>query len=721
MKIKLLRRGSMMFVFICIYCVNAVIQAQTQDFSIEDVVTGATTTFKTTRYQNFLWVPFTGELVFADEKYIYSYSPHNGRQEEVVPFDSIGQILKSIGMGSSSSLSRFELTGDRKLFWNVGEYLIMLNMDSRQFSLRPGMPSGHENLSWSPSGENMTYTIGNNLYFSSISGEIVPVGLDTTGAVVYGQIVHRNEFGIDKGVFWSPNEQSIAFYRMDESMVSEYPLVDIRNRVATAKGTRYPMAGMASHRVTVGVYHREAGQTVYLETGMPEDQYLTNIAWTPDSRSILVAVVNRGQDTLSLRQYDARTGKFEKILFVETHPRYVEPLNAPVFLENSPGTFIWQSRSDGYNHLYIYSLEGKMIKQLTRGEWEVTRFLGFADKGKSIIFQANAEGPLSKNIYTVNIRSGKMESLTHDAGVHSALLSPGGEYVFSRFTSRGIPVRDAVIALKNKTRKTLHEGKDPYINYRRGSVVLGKTLAADKQTELYYRLVKPVDFDSTRQYPLILYVYGGPHLQLVDYSWPGGTEMWQQYMAQRGYVSLTIDNRGTANRGRDFENVIHRQLGKIEMEDQLTVLNEIISLGFVDTSRVGVHGWSYGGFMTISLMLNYPELFKVGVAGGPVTDWKYYEIMYGERYMDSPEENPVGYLESDLNRQAGKLKGRLMVVHGAMDDVVVWQHSLVFLQHCIQAGVMPDYFVYPLHEHNVRGKDRVHLMKKVSRYFDDFL
>jgi dipeptidyl-peptidase-4 len=245
--------------------------------------------------------------------------------------------------------------------------------------------------------------------------------------------------------------------------------------------------------------------------------------------------------------------------------------------------------------------------------------------------------------------------------------------------------------------------------------------AADDKTDLYCRLIKPLNFDPSKKYPAIVYVYGGPHAQLVEDSWLGGTSLWDFYMAQKGYVIFTVDNRGSSNRGLEFENIIHRNLGITEMEDQLKGIEYLKNLGYVDMDRIGVTGWSYGGFMTISLMTHYPEVFKVGVAGGPVIDWKYYEVMYGERYMDTPDENPDGYEKTSLLNYAKELKGRLLIIHGAIDNTVVWQHSLTFLEECIKNKILVDYFVYPRHEHNVSGIDRLHLMRKITQYFDDYL
>ena len=250
---------------------------------------------------------------------------------------------------------------------------------------------------------------------------------------------------------------------------------------------------------------------------------------------------------------------------------------------------------------------------------------------------------------------------------------------------------------------------------------MGTIKAEDGVTDLYYRLIKPVDFDPAKKYPTVVYVYGGPHAQVVNNTWLGGARGWEIYMASKGYVMFSVDNRGSENRGLNFEQVTFRQLGVTEAKDQIKGVEFLKSLSFVDANRIGVHGWSFGGFMTTNLMLRYPDVFKVGVAGGPVIDWSYYEVMYGERYMDTPESNPEGYKESNMRLKAGNLKGHLLVIHGGVDPTCVPQHTYSFMKACVEAGKYPDLFIYPGHEHGVVGKDRVHLSNKMTQYFDEFL
>ena len=476
----------------------------------------------------------------------------------------------------------------------------------------------------------------------------------------------------------------------------------------------------------------ETATTVWLKTGLPKEKYLTNIAWSPNGKSLYVAELNREQNEMHLVRYSALTGEKEAELFSETDLRYVEPQHPVQFLPNDTTRFIWQSERDGFNHLYLYDTNGRLVRQLTAGEWVVTDVGGFDKDGKRVIFEATAPHPVSASmqgdalrryVWSVDLESDRlMDCLSWKDGVHHWRLSSSGAYAIDKWSSPTVPREIDLVRVKDaKVVETLLTAPDPYKNYRMPKIEVGKILAADGKTPLNYRLVLPPDLDPSKKYPTVVYVYGGPHAQMVTGDWLNGTRGWDIYMALRGYVIFTVDNRGSANRGHAFESIIHRNLGQNEMADQMKGVEFLKSLPYVDADRIGVHGWSFGGFMTTNLMLTYPDVFKVGVAGGPVIDWSNYEIMYGERYMDRPQDNPEGYKRANLKLKAGNLKGHLLLIHGDVDPVVVWQHSLGFLKACVDANTYPDYFVYPRHQHNVIGKDRPHLHEKITRYFDDYL
>ena len=546
--------------------------------------------------------------------------------------------------------------------------------------------------------------------------------------VVLGESVHRNEFGIDKGLFWSPKQSKLAFYRMDQSMVVDYPLVNTKAREAEPMPIKYPMAGMQSHWVTVGVYEPATGKLVYLNTARDtsvheREMYLTNVAWSPDEKYVYIAKVNREQNHMWLEQYDAATGDFMKVLFEETNARYVEPCE-PMMFTPKGDQFLWFSMRDGYKHLYLYNADGSLVKQVTKGEYEVEGFIQFDKKGENIFVYANKDNLAGRDAYRVNIKKGTMDRLTGGKGTNTVVINEDGTRMVCAYSAVDVPA--AAYYLNIAPRKYpepyyFYRSENPLKDYAMPTVKLGTIKAADGKTDLYYRLITPPNMKSGEKYPTLVYVYGGPHSQLVTDSWLGGGNLYFLRLAQQGYVVFTLDNRGTDNRGFEFESCTHRRLGEIEMADQMEGVKFLKSLPCVDKDRMGVEGWSFGGFMTITMKLAHPEVFKVGCAGGPVIDWKWYEIMYGERYMDTPQENPEGYEATSLLNKAKNLEGRLLVIQGAEDNTVVPQHSTEFIERCINNFKQVDYFAYPHHEHNVLGRERLHLYQKMFQYYEDFL
>ena len=577
-----------------------------------------------------------------------------------------------------------------------------------------------ENITIDKNRLHVAYTIKNNLV-TVINGETIQVTDEKNSDIVYGQIPSRNEFGIDAGLFWSPDGKLLAFYKIDQSEIANYPLVDIFNRIAQASPVKYPMAGMKSQKIELGIFNPDLNEIVYLQISGPENQYVTSVSWDPSGRFIYTGILNRDQNHLKMNKYETNTGKFVKTLFEERNDRYVEPMTGLLFIERDVSRFIWQSRRDGWNHLYLYDTEGNMLKQITRGEWEVISLLNCDPQGNSIFYESTGVSPVEKHLYKTELKSGKTERLTSAEGIHNIIAAKSMDYFIDVFSS--IQMARAYYLLNQKGVKlaALKEDANPYKDYKTGEMSIFTIKAGDGLTDLYCRLIKPVDFDPAKKYPALIYVYGGPHAQLINKSWTGGAGFWLNYMAQQGYVIFTLDNHGSANRGFEFESIIHRQVGETEMADQMTGVRYLKSLEYVDTTRIGVDGWSYGGFMTISLMLRNPGVFKVACAGGPVIDWKWYEVMYGERYMDTPMQNPSGYEKASLLNYVGNLNGKLLIIHGTNDDTVVWQNSLAFIDECIKQGKQVDYFVYPGAEHNMVGKARVHLFNKISGYFNDNL
>ncbi len=689
--------------------------AQQKQLSIDDL---ANRKFFPTSLSNLQWRS-TSLYTWNAKNRIVQSDIKAGTSDTIFSLDELNLAAEKNDQKKLQSLPAFKWEDENTFRYLTDSKIFRFNIVNKELTLVNSFEKEGENSEFEPVSGRVAFTKENNLYISD-KGKTIAVTNDSDKGIVNGQTVHRNEFGIKDGIFWSPQGNLLAFYRMDETMVAEYPLVNIDEREAKVEYIRYPMAGMASHHVTVGVFDPVKNQLIYLKTGEPAEQYLTNISWSPDEKNIYIAVLNRDQNHMWLNKYDAATGDFVKTLFEETDNEYVEPLNGLLFLKTNPQQFIWQSRRDGYNHLYLYDIEGNLVKQLTKGPWEVTALQGFDPKETRIFYISTQESPLERHLYSVELKTGKTIKYTATKGTHSTLVSPEGKFILDRLSSLEVASRTSLLNEKAEVVKMISEDVNPVKNFVIGETKM-VTLKADDGSDLYARIILPVGFDPAKKYPVVVYVYGGPHSQLVTDTWLGGANLYFNYLASKGYVIWTLDNRGTSNRGAGFEQIIHRRLGDIESADQMVGVNYLKSLPYIDASRMALDGWSYGGFMTLTLKLRNPGVFKVATCGGPVIDWKYYEIMYGERYMDTPEQNPEGYKKACILNYIDKLDGKLLVMQGAQDKTVVWQNSLQFIQECIKKGKQVDYFVYPQHEHNVSGTDRLHMYRKLAEYYDQNL
>lgn len=704
---------------------NAMAQTK-KSFTLEDLMWGGN------NYANIMpkyyGTAFWGDrLLKLDVDEVSTLASDKGKAEKprvLFTTDQLNAAIDTAKYGKVYNLlyAQFPTGSKSEVYLQTSKLNLLYNWQQRKVVWSTERTPGAYANDMSHYSHNEAFVKDWNLYVKTADGKTHQVSTDGSRELQYGLSVHRDEFGIRKGTFWSPKGSLLAFYRMDQSMVTDYPLVDINHRVAQLAPEKYPMAGMTSHKVTVGVYNPATDKTIYLQAGDPTDRYFTNIAWSPDESTIYMFELPRTQDKAELVAYDAQTGARKGVLYTETNARYVEPCNPIQFLPWDATKFVMQTRRDGYNHLYLFTADGRQLKQLTKGQFEVISVLGFNTKAKSIIYQSNQDNPIQYSNYSVNVATGKVARLDNGQGTHYAALSENGLYLSDRWSS---PTTFRQYDLLGTTQPAaavkLHADADPWTAYNVPEISGGKIKAADGKTDLYYRLVKPVGFDPAKKYPTVVYVYGGPHAHNVEAAWNYLARPWEIYMAQRGYVIFVVDNRGSENRGFEFESCTHRHLGDIEMQDQLEGVKFLKSLPYVDADRIGVHGWSFGGFMTTNLICSYPDVFKVGVAGGPVIDWKYYEVMYGERYMDTPQENPEGYASSSLLNKAKNLKGRLQIIVGYNDPTCVMQHSLSFLRACEDAGTQPDYFVYPGDGHNMMGHDMVHLHERITRYFDDYL
>ncbi|KAF0129845.1 MAG: dipeptidyl aminopeptidase IV [Bacteroidetes bacterium] len=691
--------------------------SQTKTFTPEEVV-GLNSSLYSKNLSQLQWMGEIEKYTYVEGNVILVSNPKSKNNDTLLTIKQLNESLKASISDSLIRLPQLKWLDAEKGYFFTKNTLILLELPSIKTKKITQLPDDAANITVTPRTLRVAYTVLNNLYVAE-GEKHVQITKDSQG-IVNGQSVHRNEFGIDNGIFWSPDELKLAFYRMDETMVTSYPLVDISQRIATLKEEKYPMAGMTSHQVTLGVYDINNSKTIFLETGTPAEQYLTSVSWNPESSAVYTAILNRDQNHMKLKCFDAITGQEVRTLFEEKDAKYVEPSHPLFFIPGKPDQFIWISDRDGYDHFYHYSTDGTLIGQITSGEWMITDFLGFDTKGTKVFFQSTKESPLQQNTYALELKSSKITRLTPDKGTHRSQVSKSGAYVIDSYSNAEVSREIQILDSKSNKIKSLLTTDNPLADYKMGRTSIFQ-LTADDGTVLNSRLILPFDFDPSKKYPVIVYVYGGPHAQLITESWLNGANFYLHYLTQKGYIVFTLDNRGSDRRGKIFEQAIHRQVGKVELNDQMKGIDYLKTLPYVDADRIGVDGWSYGGFMSINMKLSHPEVFKVATAGGPVIDWNYYEIMYGERYMDHPDDNKDGYNASNLLNKVKQLEGKLLVIHGDSDPVVVWQNSLSFIKKCVDEGKLVDYFVYPGHEHNVRGKDRAHLIKKITTYFDENL
>ena len=538
------------FLLVCLFCMTATASfaQEKKSYTLEDVIPGGNNYFNLVP-KNIPGMQWWGDVcVRTDVENIVTINIRNGKETVLVTLDEVNeallngekpfqptQELKQLRTLMGASLP----WGDQKVItFRQGNYMIWYDFGQKKISNLFRLNEKAANLDFCKENGYVAYTVGSNLCIAHEGEKDLQINPDEKKAdpmdIVYGQAVHRNEFGIYKGTFWSPRGNCLAFYRMDQSMVTAYPQVNTTTRIATLEPDKYPMAGMTSHKVTVGVYHIQSGKTVYLQAGDPTDRYFTNISWSPDEKSIYVIELNRDQNHSQLVRYNAETGAKEAMLFEETHPKYVEPQHPIVFLPWDSNQFIYWSQRDGFHHLYLYNKEGQLIKQLTQGDWLVQDILGFNTARKEMIIASTEISPLQTNIFSLNVKTGKRTLLGQQDGTHSARLSASGTYLIDNFTSFNVPREISILPTNGKTGINLLTATDPMKEqYNLPEITLGTIKAADGKTDLYYRLIKPVNFDPNKKYPAIIYVYGGPHAQLIHNNRFYDARGWDLYMAQK--------------------------------------------------------------------------------------------------------------------------------------------------------------------------------------------
>ena len=684
--------------------------AQLKELTLNDAVLSKTAGLDPKNIESLQWISGTTNYIYLENsKYMVK--------------DVIGKTILEVGLDKFVSaipeikkIPEIISVSATEMVFENGSQLIHFDYKNGKVISKIAFDEKAENKDYNFNKTTIAYTLDNNLFFANKDRKNTAVTAIDDKNIVSGQSIHRQEFGIYKGTFWSPKGTYLAFYQKDESNVTNYPLVDETTYPASLTNIKYPMAGQGSEKAKIGIFNAITQKTIYLNIDTKDEHYLTNLSWTPDEKYVLVAEINRGQNHFWYNRYDVTTGEKVNTIFEEQNDRWVEPEHDAVFLPKSTSVFLWMSERDGFVNLYLYNTSGELINQVTNFKFVIKSILGFDETGTNIFVDATGVDARNSHVFKVDLKSGKSTNITPISATHDVKLCNNGSYLIDNYNSLIIPREISIVNTTTSKATNIFKAENPLKDYKLGTTEF-VTLKSNEGIDLYGRIIKPANFDANKKYPVLVYVYGGTHTQLVTNSWLGGASMWMDWFStQKDYIVFTLDNRGSENRGFAFESIIHRKTGEAAMEDQLIGVDYLKSLTYVDGKRIAVHGWSYGGFMACSLMLRHPGVFTTAVAGGPVTDWKYYEVMYGERYMDTPQENPEGYESSRVPKYIENLKGKLLIIHGSVDPTVVPQHSMTLLKEAVDKKVQIDFFTYPMHPHNVRGKDRVHLMTKVLDY-----
>ena len=575
----------------------------------------------------------------------------------------------------------------------------------------------------SPDGRSVSFVRNHNLWLVTVSdGKERALTQGGAEEILKGELdwVYPEELEIKTAYWWAPDSSSIAYLEMDERKVAQYPLVDFSSYDGGAEMERYPVAGGANPVVRVLVASANGGEPRVMDTGAETDIYLPRVNWLTDSKHLAIQRLNRAQDTLDLLIADAATGK-SRVALTEKDQYWINVSDDLYFLKDGK-RFLFSSERSGYRHLYLYSLEGKQLAQITKGDWEVSS-LDAVDEAKGLVyFTATERSPLERHLYRVALDGSGFARLTKDAGFHVANISPNQAAFFDTYSNSAAPPRQELFRADGSRTASINENKVEELASYHLSPVEFLSVKSHDGIQLNAMMIKPPDFDSARKYPVLVHTYGGPHAQVVLNAWGGSGLLWHQLMAQKGYIIFALDNRGSAGRGHVFEEPLHFRLGAQELSDQRDGAQYLKSLPFVDPNRIGIWGWSYGGHMTLHAMFEDPEDFKAGFAGGPVTNWRYYDTIYTERYLGLPQKNDESYEESSPVKSAAHLRGKLLIAHGTGDDNVHYANTLAVINGLIEAGKYVEVMAFPGRGHGVSDPpaQRV-LMQRVMQFFLDNL
>lgn len=663
--------------------------------------------------------------------FIEKFSYKSGKSKGfVLGPDELASGKKAIeldGYQFSADESKVLITTDQESIYRYSTKGLYYVYDFAAKKLRQINTSGKaSHATFSPDGNYVSFVSGNNLYFEDVnSGKrttITKTGVPNKLINGMSDWVYEEEFAFTKAYEWSPDGKYIAYYEFDESNVKEFDMPMYGGGLYPEHYKfKYPKAGERNSIVRILIYAVETGKTMVANVGKETDQYIPRINWTKRPGKLLIQRMNRNQNQLDLLVIDADSGKPD-LMHSEKSNTYIDVFDDLTFLSNGD-EFLWTSETEGYKHIYLFNLNGKMTGKVTKGEWEVTNVYGVNEKKGLIYYQSTEEGPLTRNIYSIGLDGKGKTKLSEATGQNRAQFSKGFKYYINTHTDANTPPTITLHNSKGKqvrvlesneklksALKTVNAPKKEFFKFNTGKV------------ELNGWMIKPNDFSEKKKYPVFMYVYGGPGSNTVGDSWGGANQLWYMHLAELGYIVVSVDNRGTGSRGREFKHCTYQELGKLETEDQIASAEYLMSLPYVDASRIGIQGWSYGGYMTSLCLTKGAKYFKAGIAVAPVTNWRFYDTIYTERFMRTPKENASGYDDNSPINHVEKMTGKYLLVHGSADDNVHYQNTMEMISALVDANKQFDLFIYPDKNHGIYGGNtRYHLYTKMTEFLKENL
>jgi len=596
--------------------------------------------------------------------------------------------------------------------------IFLYELNTKLFRRLTNVSEPQYNVKFSPDGKSFGFVRGNNIYtIDIVTGIEHQATTDGGEHIINGRFdwVYEEEFGISDGWQWSPDGKRIAFWRLDENRVPEYTLTQWDSLYLQLIPMRYPKPGERNSIVKIGVLDVQTKATQWMDIGANDDIYIPRIHWTCDNNTLSIQRLNRAQNILELLYADVSTGA-TRVVLREEEEKWLEIHDILTFLDD--GKFVWLSERDGFRHFYLYKNDGTLINQITKGEWETDAYYGVDQKSNMLYFSSTESTPLDRQIYKIRLDGKKKMQLTSKSGTHSARFSPTYEYFLDTFSNASTPSTISLLNNDGELVALILDNSVPALrDYRLGKTNF-LTFTTTDGVSLNASLLKPVDFDSTKTYAVLMFTYGGPGSQEVRNRW-GKTadQLWYSLLTQKGYLIFVVDNRGTGARGKTFGQLGYRHLGKWEVNDHIEAAKYLAALPYIDKNRIGIWGWSYGGYTSSMVILNGGDYFKAAIAVAPVTDWRFYDDIYTERYMGTPQNNLDGYKESSPITYASKLKGKLLIVHGTSDDNVHFQNTANFVAALEKANKQFSTMFYPGKNHGIAGGNtRLHLYTLMTNF-----